>query len=142
MLAVIGAPATGKSTFVHCALDLKTTTSPISSKKVSLGGRVSLVRLVELGLEDVEISGEQKVCWPEKVGDQNMPDIHGVLALYDVMDQSSIARMPQLLSESLSRTFETISLECRQLMIHARVRSIGMPKASMTFDEERLTLRT
>lgn len=91
----------GKSTFVHCALDLKKATpSRVSSKKVSLEGRISIVKLLEIGLEDVEITAEQKVRWPEKVRDQNWPDIDGVLALYDVMDQTSIAPMPNLLSES------------------------------------------
>lgn len=92
----------GKSTFVHCALDLKkASASPVSSKRVSLEGKISIVRLLELGLEDVQVTAEQKVLWPEKVGDQNMPDIDGVLALYDVMDQTSISRMSNLLSESI-----------------------------------------
>lgn len=101
-LAVLGGPAVGKSTFVHCALDLKKTSpSRVSSKKVSLEGKISIVQLFEIGLEDVEVTAEQKVLWPEKVRDQNRPDIDGVLALYDVMDQTSIAPMPTLLSESI-----------------------------------------
>lgn len=101
-LAVLGAPAVGKSTFVHCALDLKkASTSPISSKKVSLEGKISIVRLLELDIEDVEVTADQKVHWPERVENQSMPEIDGVLALYDVMDQSSIHPMPNLLSESL-----------------------------------------
>ena len=101
-IAVLGAPAVGKSTFVHCALDLKKPSkSPVSSKKVSLEGKISIVRLYELALEDVEVTPEQSVHWPERVGDKIMPDIDGVLALYDVMDQSSISPMPTLLSESV-----------------------------------------
>ena len=99
-LAVLGAPAVGKSTFVHCALDLKRpSTSPVASKKVSLEGQISIVRLFELGLDDVEVTSEQSMRWPERVGDENMPRIDGVLALYDVMNQSSIAPIPPLLSE-------------------------------------------
>ncbi len=102
VLVVIGAPAAGKSTFVHCALDLKrASTSPISSKKVSLEGRISIVRLLEIGIEDVEITEDENLCWPRKVGDQIMPGIDGVLALYDVMDQASITPLPKLLSECL-----------------------------------------
>lgn len=83
-------------------MDLKKASiSPIASKKVSLEGKISVVRLLEIGLEDVEVTADQKVLWPEKVGEQNMPDIDGVLALYDVMDQSSVAPMPNLLSESI-----------------------------------------
>ena len=99
-LAVLGAPAVGKSTFVHCALDLKKpSTSPVASKKVSLEGQISIVRLFELGLDDVEVTSEQSMRWPERVGAECMPRIDGVLALYDVMNQSSIAPIPPLLSE-------------------------------------------
>jgi len=100
-IAVLGAPAVGKSTFVHCVLDLKNaSTSPVASGRVSLEGRISVVRLLELGLEDIQVTIAQSVRWPERVGDQKMPDVDGVLALYDVMDPSSIIRMPSLLSES------------------------------------------
>lgn len=102
-IAVLGAPAVGKSTFVHCALDLKTAfVSPVASKKVSLEGKISIVRLLEVGLQDIHITAEQHVRWPERVGDQRMPDVDGVLALFDVMNQSSIAPMPGLL-EALSK---------------------------------------
>lgn len=103
-LAVLGAPAVGKSTFVRFALDLKkASTSALSSKKVSLEGRISIVRLLELGFEDLEITADQTVRWPTKMGDHDTPIIDGVLALYDVIDQGSIARIPELLSESFGR---------------------------------------
>ena len=109
-LAVLGAPAVGKSTFVHCALDLKKpSTSPVASKKVSLEGQISIVRLFELGLDDVEVTSEQSMRWPERVGDESMPRIDGVLALYDVMNQSSIAPIPPLLSKS----FKFLYLSCK-----------------------------
>ena len=112
-LAVLGAPAVGKSTFVHCALDLKKpSTSPVASKKVSLEGQISIVRLFELGLDDVEVTSEQSMRWPERVGDESMPRIDGVLALYDVMNQSSIAPIPPLLSES----FRFLYLCCKARM--------------------------
>ena len=112
-LAVLGAPAVGKSTFVHCALDLKKpSTSPVASKKVSLEGQISIVRLFELGLDDVEVTSEQSMRWPERVGDESMPRIDGVLALYDVMNQSSIVPIPPLLSES----FRFLHLCCKARM--------------------------
>ena len=90
---------------MHCALDLKkASTSPISSKKVSLEGKIYLVRLLELGLDEVEITEEEEVRWPRKVGDQSMLDIDGVLAVYDVMNQNSIAALPELLSESFGNS--------------------------------------
>lgn len=87
---------------MRCALDLKRASiSPVSSKKVSLEGQVSVVKLLELGLEDLEITVDQDVHWPVKVGDHSTPIIDGVLVLYDVKDQGSIACIPALLSESL-----------------------------------------
>lgn len=104
-IAVLGARAVGKSTFVQCSLDLKKTPiSPVSSKKVSLEGKISIVRLIELSFEDLEIAADQNVRWPAKIGDHKTPIIDGVLALYSVMDQNSIARVPELLSESIGRS--------------------------------------
>ena len=100
VLAVVGASAVGNSMFARCALDLKRpSTSPVSSKKVSLEGKTSIVRLLELRFDDLEITADQNICWPAKVGDQNTPMIDGVLALYDVMDQSSMTRISALISE-------------------------------------------
>ena len=90
---------------MRCALDLKNASASVfSSKKVSLEGKVSIVRLLEIGFEDLEILPDQNVRWPTKVGDHSTPIIDGVLALYDVMDQGSIARIPALLSESFERS--------------------------------------
>lgn len=75
-------------------------------------GRISLVRLLELGLDEVDISGEEKVRWPKKVGDQSMPDIDGVLAVYDVMDENSTTSMPKLLSESLNTLQLSLMRNC------------------------------
>lgn len=103
-LVVLGAPAVGKSTFVRCALDLKKVpTSAIPSKKVSLEGEISIVRMLELSFDDVEVTADQNVRWPIKMGDHNTPIIDGVLVLYDVMDQGSIAHIPAVLSESFGR---------------------------------------
>lgn len=111
-LAVLGAPAIGKSTFVRCALDLKrASTSAVSSKKVSLEGKISIVRLLELGFEDLEITADQSVRWPKKVANQNTPIIDGVLALYDVKDQHSIVRIPELLSESFGYSYSFLPSE-------------------------------
>ena len=96
-LAVIGASQAGKSTFVQCALDLKRpSTSPSATKKVSLEGIVSILSLLEIQLSDFIINSEQDFVWPRTVGDQH---VDGALVLYDVMDQSSLNRVPYVLSE-------------------------------------------
>ena len=111
-LAVVGAPAVGKSTFIQCSLDLKrASASPVISKKVSLEGTIYVVRLVELGLEKLQLSANQPLCWPQTLGQEPMPDIDGVLVLFNVMDHSSIDQIPAFLSECSSSTFQYL---CKQ----------------------------
>lgn len=93
-LAVLGAAGVGKSTFVQCALDLKKhATSPTSTKKVSLEGVISVLRLIELQIEDVVITEDYSIRWPTNIGDQRMPRIDGALVLCDVMTENSISHV-------------------------------------------------
>ena len=98
-LAVLGATQSGKSTFVQCALDLKRPpASPMATKKVSLEGVISVLRLLEMHISDIVVNIDQGVVWPQAVGSQSMPRVDGVLVLYDVMNQGSLNRVPTLLS--------------------------------------------
>lgn len=102
VVALLSTAGVGKSTFVQCALDLKRAVdSPISSKKVSLEGSISVVRLVELDIGQVHIVNDS-VCWPKTIEGGLMPAIDGALVLYNVMDQQSMAPIAPLLSESTS----------------------------------------
>ncbi|MCJ1418974.1 hypothetical protein MMC32_005325 [Xylographa parallela] len=95
--AVVGCEGSGKSTFIRCALDLKKpATSPVSSKKMSLEGDVFLIKLVEIPINTVEVVAE-RICWPEFLGQEVVPRIDGVLALYDVTERQSIRNIPKLL---------------------------------------------
>lgn len=68
-LAVVGEHRAGKTTFLQCALDLKRPVSaPSATKKVSLEGVISMLRLLEVPLEDVKVSAEHDFMWPETVG--------------------------------------------------------------------------
>lgn len=99
-LAVIGAVRAGKSTFVQCALDLKKSrVSPSSIKKVSLEGVVSVLRLLEIQLEDVGILENRTINWPSMLGNLDTPRIDGALVLCDVMDRSSMAEVARVLSK-------------------------------------------
>lgn len=100
-LAVLGGAKAGKSTFVQCALDMKAL--PISScttKKVSLEGIVSVLRLCEFQLKNVKISEDYSIIWPKLAGDEAKPRIDGALVLFDVMDQISLYEVTDLLSKS------------------------------------------
>ena len=99
-LAVLGAAKAGKSTFVQCALDLKKpATSAASTKKVSLDGVTTVLRLVELSIDEVGVTKNHEIEWPQKVGDQATPHIDGALLVYDVTNLHSIAQIPNMLSE-------------------------------------------
>ena len=97
--AVLGAHGAGKSTFVRCALDLKkSAASYMSSKKMALDGEIFLISLLEIPLDDTEISAD-RIKWPEVLDGANLPPIDGVLALYDVTNRESLRHVPELLSE-------------------------------------------
>lgn len=99
-LAVLGGAKVGKSTFVQCALDMKAL--PVSSctiKKVSLEGTVSVLRLYEFHLENVKISEDCSIIWPTLAGDEAKPRIDGALVLFDIMDQSSLFDVVDILSK-------------------------------------------
>src|SRR5436190_12803735 len=99
-LAVLGARGVGKSTFIKCALDLKQSpTSRSSTKKMSLDGVIYLVRLVEIALYRITVDESGRVVWPRSLGEQDMPDIDGVLALFDSTDPSSVTQFPRVFSK-------------------------------------------
>ena len=97
---MLGASRAGKSTFIQCALDLtEPAVSHSSTKKVSLEGIVSVLRLLEFQLDDVRIAEDHCIDWPQMVGDQVTPRIDGALVLCDVMDQSSMVDVADVLSK-------------------------------------------
>ena len=101
--AVVGARETGKSTFIRCTLDLKkhTSTSVFASKKMSFEGQVFSISLLEIEIDEVDVLENYNITWPAKIRDLDGLPIDGVLALYDVTQQSSISSIPTLLSELL-----------------------------------------
>lgn len=111
---VVGAHGTGKSTFIHHALDLKKPLSlPVASKKMSLEGDVFMIRLTEIQLADVDVDEDYDISWPHQARDAaatattatatatgDHQRIDGVLALYDVARKETLEGIPQLLSKS------------------------------------------
>ena len=88
-IAVVGRGGVGKSTFIQRALDLKASPeSPIASKKVSLEGSISVVRLIELDISEVFVI-ENALQWPKIVKDHPIPRLDGLLLLYDVLDHNT-----------------------------------------------------
>jgi GTPase SAR1 family protein len=100
-LAVVGAGGVGKSTFIQHALDLRNPTNgPVSSTKVALSGVTYRFQLLELELNDIDYTAGQ-IKWPKYINSQLVPPINGVLCLYDITDQESIAEVPELLRKSI-----------------------------------------
>lgn len=113
-LAVLGSAKAGKSTFVQCALDMKA--PPVSScttKKVSLEGTVSVLRLYEFQLENVIVSEDSGIVWPILAGDEGKPRIDGALVIFDVMDQSSLNEVASLLSKLNAFLVGFLWVDCR-----------------------------
>ena len=98
--AVAGARGSGKTAFMQRALDLKRPShSSTCGKKMSLEGQVFLINLIEIQLEQITVSEEEKIHWPNTDVKGDSLNIDGVLALYDVTKQESISRIPKLLSK-------------------------------------------
>jgi len=99
-VAVLSAARAGKTVFIQKALDLRRPpSSPVSYSKLSLGDLVYKVGLVEFSLDEVDFSNGRRVSWPKHVNGELLPPIDGVLCLYDVTDQESIAEIPALLGK-------------------------------------------
>lgn len=94
---VLGSKGVGKGHFVRNVLDLrKPTGSPISSSKVSSAGIIYRIHLIELEIEDADLTGH-RVAWPKYLNGVVLPPINGAFVLYDVADQNSVANVPQML---------------------------------------------
>ena len=113
-LAVVGAHQAGKSTFVRNALDLKKfSDAPLTTKKVSLEGVVSVLHLFEIPLSDVLFSSEHDLIWPGNVGGQT-PAIDGALVLYDVTNKDGLSSITDFLSECLLLDqYNLVAITCR-----------------------------
>ena len=79
------------------ALDLKSfPRSPITSKKVSLEGSISVVRLIELDVTEISII-DNALRWPKIVDGYPVLRIDGLLLLYDVLNYATFDALPAVL---------------------------------------------
>ena len=102
VLAVVGTPRSGKSTFIQHALDLKKPpSSNFSTKKVSLEGAISILNMQELSVDEISINPNGSIRWPggDEYGDI-INKVDGVLMIYDTGDIGSTEPVPALLRES------------------------------------------
>ncbi|QUC21069.1 uncharacterized protein UV8b_05312 [Ustilaginoidea virens] len=90
-IAIIGADAVGKSTFVQQALGLDSplATTP-STIRLVLDQVTYSVTLHELHLQHCELNASPPMQWPKQVDGHVAPRFDAVLLLYDVMSQASL----------------------------------------------------
>ena len=96
-IAIIGANGVGKSTFVQRVLDLNHPPSSVfSTARMSVDSGSYLVTLLELGVDQLDLSPGKTVRWPKHVDGQKVPRIDSALLLYDVMTRETIRDLPKV----------------------------------------------
>jgi hypothetical protein len=98
-IAVIGAPGSGKTSFMRKALGLPETTPPTQcSRKWTIDGTPYAVRLVELKIDDVNFKAGNVIEWPKIANETAVPRIDGAVTVYDVTGKESLAGVPDMMS--------------------------------------------
>ena len=101
-IAVIGADAVGKSTYVQRVLGLpRPPISKTSSVRLLVDGVSQLITLIELELEHFELDPSQPIQWPQQINGHLVPRMDAALVLYDVMAEPSIRELPQTVGTGL-----------------------------------------
>jgi len=101
-IAVIGANGVGKSHFIQRAIGLPKAPGPQpTAARIFIDNVPYAVTLFELDLEYFDVNPERQIQWPRQIGGTMMPQIDGVLLLYDVMNRESIQELPQTLCKSM-----------------------------------------
>ncbi|KAJ5084735.1 hypothetical protein NUU61_009314 [Penicillium alfredii] len=113
-IAVVGEENAGKSSFVKCALDMKTTPASFSNKKkMSLDGSVYIVRLLEVDLKEVAFDHDTKIIWPRKNRDTPAPKIDGVMVLHDATTPDKLAETTAILDSLATSTLPFLLVACK-----------------------------
>jgi GTPase SAR1 family protein len=95
-IAIIGADAVGKSSFVQRVLGLsRPPVTNTSNARLAVDSITHIVTLVELDLEHFELYPSQPIQWPKQINGHIVPRVDAALILYDVTAQESIRQLPQ-----------------------------------------------
>lgn len=98
-IAVIGAPASGKSAFMRKALGLSDATPPNEChRKWSIDNIQHVVRLVELNMDEVQVKTGNAIEWPKTAHGAPVPRIDAAITVYDVTVKESLAGVPEMMS--------------------------------------------
>ncbi|KAJ5824071.1 hypothetical protein N7447_006411 [Penicillium robsamsonii] len=113
-IAVAGEENAGKSSFVKCALDMKSPpTSNMNKKKMSLNGSVYIVHLMEVDLTQVQFDQDKKIVWPRAGRDKSAPVIDGVLVLHDATKPDRLALTTNLIDSLAASDLPFLQVACK-----------------------------
>ncbi|KAJ5897356.1 hypothetical protein N7504_007644 [Penicillium tannophilum] len=113
-IAVVGLDNAGKTSFIKCALDMKSTPSSIlTRKKMSLDGSVYIVRLLEVDLKKVQFDHEKNILWPGLGKDYTPPTIDGVLVLHDATQPDKFAETRELIDSLDASPLPFLLVACK-----------------------------
>jgi ABC-type dipeptide/oligopeptide/nickel transport system ATPase component len=99
-IAVIGAPGSGKTTFMQKAIGLPDTTlSTQCHRKWTIDNIPYVVRFVELKIDDIHVKPGNVIEWPKTANDVAVPRIDGAITIYDVTVKESLAGVPDMMSQ-------------------------------------------
>ncbi|KAG8423295.1 hypothetical protein J3458_000200 [Metarhizium acridum] len=113
-IAIIGADAVGKSTFVQRVLRLsRPPVTNTSSARQVVDSVTHMVTLVELDLEHFELSPSQPMQWPKQINGHIVPRMDAALILYDVTTEESIRQLPQTVAALTNSGLPAILGACK-----------------------------
>ncbi|CBX93412.1 hypothetical protein IAQ61_009105 [Plenodomus lingam] len=123
-IAIIGGPATGKSTFIRRALGLSDTTASSNCvRKWTIDGTPYMVRFLEMPMDDLHAGERNTIAWPATIHDIATPRMDAAIAIYDVTNQDSLSQVPETLN-TLSKAhlpFILAACKCDQHPAHREV---------------------
>lgn len=97
-IVVVGEESAGKSSFIKCALDMKSPPQTTSSKKkMSLDGLVYIVYLLEVALTQVQFDRDNRIIWPRTGSELSAPNVDGVLVLHDATKPARLSLTTNLI---------------------------------------------
>ncbi|OAK98267.1 ras GEF [Phaeosphaeriaceae sp. SRC1lsM3a] len=135
-IAVIGAPASGKSAFMRKALGLSDATPPNEChRKWSIDNIQHVVRLVELNMDEVQVKTGNAIEWPKTAHGAPVPRIDAAITVYDVTVKESLAGVPEMMS-ILSKAkvpFVLVACKCDQHPAHREVDPAVVEQKAKTF---------
>ncbi|EAT84804.2 hypothetical protein SNOG_07338 [Parastagonospora nodorum SN15] len=135
-IAVIGAPGTGKTTFMQKALGLADTTPPTQChRKWTIDNIPYVVRFVELKIDDIHVKPGNVIEWPKAADDAAPPRIDGAITMYDVTVKESLAGVPELMSilAKAHIPFVLVACKCDQHPAHREVDPSVVEQKAKTF---------